>query len=49
MEAAQNIQARFGKDAAKAISGLIGSSPVGKSALNRHQRTVPEGPLSALW
>ena len=31
MEAAQNIQARFGPDAAKAVSGLIGNAPVGKS------------------
>ena len=45
MEAAQNIQARFGPDAAKAISGLIGSSPVGKSDLQPAPKDRSRGAL----
>jgi len=45
MEAAQNIQARFGPDAAKAISGLIGSPPVGKSDLQPAPKDRSKGAL----
>jgi len=45
MEAAQNIQARFGPDAAKAISGLIGSPPVGMSDLQPAPKDRSRGSL----
>ena len=45
MEAAQNIQARFGPDAAKAVSGLIGNPPVGNPALQPAPQDRSRGAL----
>ena len=45
MEATQNIQARFGPDAAKAVSGLIGNPPVGNPDLQPAPKDRSRGAL----
>ena len=45
MEAAQNIQTRFGPDAAKAVSGLIGNPPIGTSDLQPAPKDRSRGAL----
>ena len=45
MEAAQNIQPRFGPAAAKAVSGLIGNPPIGTSDLQPAPKDRSRGAL----